>query len=181
MTTLVHDAATNSGDIQLASFYVADALMGVSIDQIEEINHHLKVTPVPHAPPWVRGVMNLRGAVITVIDLRVALGLEPTAVSRKTRTVVVRSRGEPIALLVDRVADVVSAPANEIEPPPANVVGADGRLFRGVYKLDRELLVILDADAVLAADAVIAPAAPEGETSDVSIGQLRSMVGRVEG
>jgi purine-binding chemotaxis protein CheW len=156
MTSLHDHTPVSAGETEYASFYVADALMGVSIGQVEEINHNLELTPVPHAPAWVRGVMNLRGAVVTVVDLRVVLGLEPTVITRKTCNVVVRSGSEQIAILADRVADVVRAPAREIEMPPANVAGNEERFFRGVYKLDRELLVILDIDAVLANDAALA-------------------------
>jgi purine-binding chemotaxis protein CheW len=145
-----------AAESEYASFYVAEALMGIPIGQVEEINHNLDLTPVPHAPAWVCGVMNLRGAVVTVIDLRVVLGLEPTVITRKTCNVVVRSGTEQIGLLADRVADVVRARRSEIEAPPANVVGSDGRFFRGVYQLERELLVLLDIDAVLAGDATMA-------------------------
>jgi purine-binding chemotaxis protein CheW len=155
MSIAQDDAPVTNGEIEFASFHVADALMGISIDQVEEINHNLELTPVPHAPPWVSGVMNLRGAVVTVIDLRVVLGLEPTVITRRTCNVVVRSGAEQIALLADRVADVVRAQRADIELPPANVAGADGRFFQGVYKLERDLLVILDIEAVLAGDAPI--------------------------
>lgn len=155
MSTMHNQAPVTHDEIEFASFYVADALMGVSIDQVEEINHNLELTPVPHAPPWVCGVMNLRGAVVTVIDLRVVLGLEPTVITRRTCNVVVRSGGEQIALLADRVADVVRARRGEIELPPANVAGAEGRYFQGIFKLDRELLVILDIESVLAGDAAL--------------------------
>jgi len=147
------EMASQAATTSFATFCVADTLIGVPIDQVEEINHNLELTRVPHAASWVRGVMNLRGAVVTVIDLRVVLGMEPTEITRKTCNVVVRSEGEQIALLADCVADVVCTEAGDIEPPPANMVGADGRFFKGVYKLDRELLVILDVDAVLAGDA----------------------------
>jgi len=156
MTTTRQNTPAHAAECEYASFHVADALMGVAIGQVEEINHNLDLTPVPHAPAWVRGVMNLRGAVVTVIDLRVVLGLEPTVITRKTCNVVVRSGSEQVGLLADGVADVVRVPRGDIEPPPANVVGADGRFFRGVYQLERELLVLLDIEPVLAGDGVIA-------------------------
>ena len=147
------EMASQAATTSFATFYVADTLIGVPIGQVEEINHNLELTRVPHAASWVRGVMNLRGAVVTVIDLRVVLGMEPTEITRKTCNVVVRSEGEQIALLADSVADVVCTEEGDIEPPPANMVGADGRFFQGVYKLERELLVILDIGAVLTGDA----------------------------
>ena len=156
MSAAVADrSATQSNELEIASFYLDDALLGIPIEQVDEINHHLALTPVPHAPPYVRGVMNLRGDVVTVIDLRVVLGLEATVVGRKTSNVVVRSQGEQIGILADRIGDVVRIRRDEIAPPPANVVGSDGRLFVGVCKLDNALLLILDVEAALAADSVI--------------------------
>jgi purine-binding chemotaxis protein CheW len=149
-----HVAQRIADEVDVASFYVADALMGVPIDEVEEINHNIDLTPVPHAPECVRGVMNLRGEVVTVIDLRAVLGLEPAELNRKMFTVVVRSGGEQIGLLVDRVADVVRTRRSDIEPPPANVAGADGRFFRGVCKLPEELLLFLDAEQVLGLESV---------------------------
>ncbi len=146
-------APAKTDEVELATFYLGDALMGVPIEQVEEINHHLDLTPVPRAPACVRGVMNLRGEVVTVIDLRTVLGLGPAAVDRRTCNVVVRSRGEQIGILADRVGDVVCARQSAIERPPANVAGADGRFFRGVFKLEHGLLIVLDVEQVLAVDA----------------------------
>ena len=150
MTSLLAEPlAPKHDDLEIATFYVDDALMGVPIGQVEEINHHLELTPVPHAPACVRGLMNLRGEVVTVIDLRVVLGLQPAAVTRRTCNVVVRWRGEQIGILADRVGDVICARRATIEPTPANVIGTDGRFFHGVCKLERELLVLLDVEQVL--------------------------------
>jgi len=135
--------------LEFSAFYVADLLIGVNILQVEEINRHVTLTPVPHAPECVRGVINLRGEVVTVMDLRTILGLPPGTISASTRNVVVNSRGEQIGLLVDRIADVVKAQSDAIEPTPANVSGVDGRFFKGVVKLEKELMVILDVDAAL--------------------------------
>jgi purine-binding chemotaxis protein CheW len=150
MTTLLADPAAQTDELEIATFYVDDALLGIPIAQVEEINHHLELTPVPHVPPCVRGLMNLRGEVVTVVDLRVVLGLEPTAISRRTCNVVVRSRGEQVGILADRVGDVIRARRAEIEPPPANAAGADGRFLSGVCKLENELLSLLDVEQALA-------------------------------
>ncbi len=142
--------------IQCASFYVDDALLGIPIQQIDEINRHVDFTPVPHAPPHVRGVINLRGEVVTVLDLRTILHGKPTEITRFTRNVVLSINGERAGLLVDRVADVVAVSGDQVEPPPANARGAAGRYFQGLFKMERELLVILDVPSVLAGDAVMA-------------------------
>ncbi len=142
--------AEGGGVLQCATFYLGDALWGVPIDQIDEINRYVEFTPVPHAPAWVRGVINLRGDVVTVIDLRSVLGLEPIEVAASTRNVIVSSAGEHIGLLVDRIADVVSARSDQVTAPPANVGATDGRFLRGVYPMEHDLLLILDVETVLA-------------------------------
>jgi len=139
----------SAGEIEFATFHVGRILLGIDIRQTEEINRQLDLTPVPQAPAWVRGVVNLRGEVVTVLDLRTILGLEPAALSVASRNVIVRTESEQVGLLVDRVADVVTVAAGEIEPPPANVSGLDGRFFKGVCKLESALLVVLDVHAVL--------------------------------
>jgi purine-binding chemotaxis protein CheW len=107
------------------------------------------VTPVPHAPDFVCGVLNLRGEVVTVVDLRMILGLSQVDVNKDTRTVIVHSDGEQIGLRVDQIADVVRARTDELAAVPSNLGGVDGKLFKGIYRLDSELLVILDIKAAL--------------------------------
>ena len=145
-------SANRTDEMELVSFYVGDLLVGVDIGHVEEINRHLDLTPIPHAPASVRGVVNLRGDVVTVLDLRTILGLEKVEISKHTRNVVVASGGERIGLLVDRISDVVRAWPDDIDPSPANVRGGEGRFFKGIYQLEKELLVILDVDAVVNAD-----------------------------
>lgn len=135
---------------EIATFYLADMLMGVDIACVEEINRQLELTIVPNAPACVRGVVGLRGEVVTVLDLRTRLGLTPQDLTPHCRNVIVRAAGERVGLLVDRIADVVAVRSEEIEPSPANVQGVDGRFFEGVYELDAELLVILDVEEVTA-------------------------------
>jgi len=148
--TTTHETRLVSGqEIEFATFYVGRVLLGIDIRKTEEINRQLDLTPVPHAPAWVRGVVNLRGEVVTVLDLRTILGFEPAALTVASRNVIVRTDSEQVGLLVDRVADVVTVPVDEIEPPPANVNGVDGRFFNGVCKLESALLVVLDVQAVL--------------------------------
>jgi purine-binding chemotaxis protein CheW len=136
---------------QYVSFYLGEDLFGVPIGQVDEINRHLDLTPVPHAPAWVRGVINLRGAVVSVVDLRSIPGLSPAGLARASRNVIVHFGSEHVGLLVDRVADVVSVPAGALDPPPASLRGTGGRFFCGVYKLDSELMAILDIEAALGA------------------------------
>ena len=139
----------SAGEVEFVTFYVGHLLIGIDIHNVEEINRQVDVTPVPQAPPHVRGVINLRGEVVTVIDLRKVLEMGRTEINQYTRTVVVNSGNEEIGMLVDRVADVVLARADQIDTPPANISGVDGRFFKGVYKLENTLLILLDVDAAI--------------------------------
>lgn len=148
-----HADATGSGESEFATFYVGEMLMGLDIRRIEEINRQLDVTRVPHAPTFVCGVVNLRGEVVTVLDLRTILGLPASPITKSSRNVIVRHGSERAGLLVDRVADVVGVAAHEVEPPPINLNGIDGAFFEGVYKLDSALLVLLNVEQVLTGQA----------------------------
>ncbi len=156
--TLTDDVLeTDDGEVleseqQFTTFYVGDMLLGVDICQVQEINRQLSVTEVPHSDRFVRGVINLRGDVATVIDLATILGLPRTSVTRESRNLIVNSHGESIGFLVDRISDILTISTNEIDQPPTNVDGIDESLFKGVYRLETELLIILDVDAVLAQD-----------------------------
>ena len=105
-----------TAETQLVTFRVDDVLMGVDIRQVQEINRRIKVTTVPHAPKYVRGVINLRGEVVTVVELRTILGLPPAEVTEQARTVVVRSKDEQVGLLIDQIGEVVKSRTDEIEP-----------------------------------------------------------------
>ena len=142
-----------AAEVELATFYVADLLLGIPIQKVEEISRYCSVTPVPGAPESVCGVMSLRGEVVTVLDLRAVLGLGKTDCSRQTRNVIVQAGGERIGLLVDRVADVVCAVTADLLPPPANMSGADSTMFQAVYRMENDLLVLVDVAAVTAVPA----------------------------
>ena len=146
------ESAVAAVDVEFVTFYVDNILIGVDIHHVEEINRRVEVTTVPHAPEYVRGVINLRGEVVTVIDLRTILGLPPGEITKQIRTVVAHSQDEQIGLLVDRIADVVKTRTDQIDPPPANMAGIEGRFFTGVHKLRTELLLILDVNAALAGE-----------------------------
>ncbi|NOY29743.1 MAG: chemotaxis protein CheW [Planctomycetes bacterium] len=150
--TLEAKRDTAAAELQLATFYVGDILLGIDIQQVQEINRQLDVTEVPHSPDFVRGVINLRGDVATVVDLRTILGLPSAEVTRESRNLIVHSKGETIGFLVDRISDILALNTNEISPSPTTVEGVDGNLFKGIFKLETELLIILDVDAVLSGE-----------------------------
>lgn len=142
--------ATQTIERQIASFYLGDMLLGIDLNHIHEINRLVDVTPVPHAHESVRGVINLRGDVVTVVDLRSILGLPPIEVTNRTRNVIVNSRDERIGLLIDRIADVVATTEDTLLPPPANLSGIDGRFFDSVFASGDELMVIVNVQETLA-------------------------------
>jgi purine-binding chemotaxis protein CheW len=148
-TATLSKSQTHNETLQLATFYVADMCLALDIGSIQEIIREIKVTRVPHAPLQVRGVINLRGEVTTVIDLRQVLGLSPLDATSHTQTLIVRSQGESIGLIVDRVGDICAVDVASIVPPPPNVDCVDGRFFRGVCQRKTEIILVLDLEEAL--------------------------------
>ena len=140
---------TDNQNVDLATFYVGNALCGMDILKIQEINKHIKMTKVPQAPEYVLGILNLRGQIVTVIDLGIKLDLSGTELSDNTRNIVVNSKGESIGLLVERIGDVVRVNNAKLEPPPANIGSVQGKFFNGVFKTQNHLIGILDIEEIL--------------------------------
>ena len=141
-----------TGPVQLSCFYIGSALCGIDINIIQEMNKQMEMTRVPQAPPFVLGIMNLRGRLVTIIDLGRKLGLAPSKVTETSRIIIVNSRDENIGLLVDKITDVVTAKWEDVEPTPSNIKGVKGKYFKGVYKSAKDLIAILDVEDVLIDD-----------------------------
>jgi purine-binding chemotaxis protein CheW len=137
------------GDLQIATFRAGRMLLGIDIGAVQEINRDTEATPVPHAARGVRGVMNLRGEVVTVVDLRAALGMEPIKTDRNSRNVIVNVGGELTGMCVDQVADILTLDASSIAPLPRNLDAVDRRYVLGVYPLETEILLLLNVESVL--------------------------------
>jgi len=135
--------------IEIATFYVGEALCGIDILSIQEINKQTEVTVVPQSPEYVKGVLNLRGRIVTVIDLGEKIGLSPISMSKDNRNVIVDSHDEHIGLLVEKISDVMTAEETKIEAPPANIGGIQGKYFSGVFKTETSLVGILDIGKAL--------------------------------
>lgn len=135
--------------VELATFYIGDALCGMDILKVQEINKLMQMTKVPQAPDYVLGILNLRGQIVTILDLGRKLGLGETDISQDPRNIIVNSAGGHVGLLVRRISDVVSADMKKRERAPANMSGIQGEYFTGVYKTDDNLIGILDVDKVL--------------------------------
>lgn len=138
--------------MELATFYVGDSLCGMDILKVQEINKLLEMTEVPLAPDYVKGILNLRGQIVTVIDLGNKLNLADTVISSETRNIIVSSNGEYIGLLVHRIGDVERTEEENIVPPPANIGGIQGRYFEGVFKKEKGLIGILNVEEILKDD-----------------------------
>ncbi len=142
----------NKNIIELATFFIGDALCGMDILKVQEINKLMEMTKVPQAPEYVLGILNLRGQIVTIIDLGKKLGLGETDIGLDPRNIIVNAPGEHIGLLVRMISDVVMADPDKIEPAPANMSGIQGNFFTGVYKTDSKLIGILDTAEVLRMD-----------------------------
>jgi purine-binding chemotaxis protein CheW len=136
-------------DEQVVVFDVAKESYAVHIARVQEIIRLQQITVIPGAPESIEGVINLRGKVIPVLDLRKRFRLEATEHTRSSRIVVVEINDQTIGLIVDGVSEVLRVPSDSIEPPSPLVSGIDSRYLRGIAKLDGRLIVLLDLDQVL--------------------------------
>jgi purine-binding chemotaxis protein CheW len=147
----LRDNQTNSeGLLQLVSFNLADEVFGIDILKVREINRMVDITRVPNSPPYVEGIINLRGRVIPILDLRAKFGLPRKAVDKTTRIIVVEISGSIVGFIVDAVSEVFRIPKNITEPPPDVVAGVDSEYITAVGKLEDRLLILLDLDKVFA-------------------------------
>lgn len=142
------DERTNNS-IEMATFYVGNALFGMDILKVQEINKSLDMTSVPQAPEYVKGILNLRGQIVTIIDLGIKLGLSKIEIGSETRNIIVNSKNEYIGLLVERIGDVERTSEDKIEAPPANIGGVKAKFFEGVCKKENRLIGILNVEKVL--------------------------------
>ena len=135
---------------ELATFQVGEAICGMEILQIQEIIKVTQMTRVPQAPEDVLGILNLRGQIVTVIDLARRLGLGTMEPPPQARVIIVNTTGGKVGILVHRIRDVVAVDLLQKEAAPANMRGIQGRYFTGVCKQDNSLIGLLDIDKILA-------------------------------
>lgn len=141
--------AVAGAEMQLVVFELGDESYAVDISRVQDINRMQEITEISHAPESVVGVINLRGRVIPVIDLRKRFGLPDAVHTKDTRIVVVHLEGNLIGVIVDAVSQVLRIPADIVEPPSPVLAGVDSRYLRGIAKLDDRLVILLDLDFVL--------------------------------
>lgn len=135
--------------IQLVGFNLGDEEFGVDILKVQEINRMVDITKVPQSPDFVEGVINLRGEIIPVIDLRKRFGLSKKEADRQTRIIVAEVGDSTLGFVVDAVSEVIRIKSNTVEPPPKIVQGQHADYIHGVGKIDDRLLMLIDIDKVL--------------------------------
>jgi len=133
----------------LATFFLASEEYGVDVRLVQEIIRVTEITQVPRAPDFIKGVINLRGRIIPVIDLKRKLGLGEVALARQARIVVVKIRERLLGLLVDGASQVLKVPVSSIEAAPEEVTEVDATAVRGVAKLPGRLIILMDLGRTL--------------------------------
>jgi purine-binding chemotaxis protein CheW len=147
-------AAPDDAPLLVSTFLLRGALCGVETHVVEEVVRLQSVTRVARAPEYVLGIVNLRGRIVTVIDLARKLGLGSVDPGSEARLYIVQAHSESVGLLVDRAVDVAELHRHSLERPPANVSGADGRFFRWIGRVNGRVVAILDAVEALSIAAV---------------------------
>ena len=137
------------GRHQYATFFVGGMFFGIEVLKVQEVLRYQEMTRVPLAPEIVEGLINLRGQIVTAIDMRRRLKLAPRKSGEHPMNMVVRSDEGAVSLLVDEIGDVVEVSDGFYEPPPVNMPAAQRVLVDGIYKLDTTLLLVLDTDRTL--------------------------------
>ncbi|WP_349410519.1 chemotaxis protein CheW [Pseudalkalibacillus sp. SCS-8] len=143
-------------EIKAIVFQLIDEEYGVDVHQVRSIERLQEITRVPRTPAFVKGVINLRGVVTPVIDLRSRFDLPEAEHTDETRIIIVRANELEVGMIVDSANDVIDVPTNTIEPAPKVVGGIDAEYLDGVAKLENRLLILLNLDKVLNPEEIIA-------------------------
>lgn len=136
---------------RLVTFTLDDRMYGVGVAAVQEVLRGLPRTRIPLAPQTLAGLINLRGQVLSAVDLREQLQLPARSTDDEPMLVVIRVAGEPVAFLVDSIGSVVDVEDDQFESPPDTLAGPSRELILGAYKLDDQLLLALDVDRAVAA------------------------------
>ncbi len=145
-------AALHDAVLQWVTFHLDGETYGVNVMQVREVLRHTEIAPVPGAPAYVLGIINLRGNVVTVIDTRHRFGLQPGEMTDNTRIVVIDAEKHVIGILVDSVAEVVYLKSSEIETAPNVGNEESAKFIHGVCHKNDELLILIELDKLLTGD-----------------------------
>jgi purine-binding chemotaxis protein CheW len=158
---------------QYLTFFLAGEEYAISILRAREIITYESITTVPKTPPWIRGVMNLRGSVVPVVDLGLKFGLPESAITDRSCIIVAEAQLEEeqtvMGIMVDSVSQVVTLAQEDIEPPPAFGTRVDVSFLSGMGKLEGGFVLILDVDRALSADELLRVSVPPGSTEGVAV------------
>jgi purine-binding chemotaxis protein CheW len=136
--------------LQFATFRLGGHLFGIEVVKVQEVLRYQRMTAVPLAPPEIAGLINLRGQIVTALELRSRLGLPPRPDGRLPMNVVVRTPEGSLSLLVDEIGDVIEVPEGSFERPPATLTGPARTLVQGAHKLADHLMLVLDIERTVA-------------------------------
>lgn len=134
---------------QLCTFWLGDLYLGIEVERIQEVLRSHRVTPVPLAPAAISGLINLRGQIVTAIDLRHRFGIVTGDRPEHPMHLILRSESGSLSFVVDRVGDVVEVHDEDHEDPPDTLKGEARHLIRGAYKLEDRLMLIIDTEHAL--------------------------------
>lgn len=143
------DAAALLSETEYVTVTIGDQLFGLQIDEVHEVFSANQITRVPLSPPAIKGLLNLRGRIVTAVCLRTVLGLPEATGITERMAIGVESDGEPFALLVDRIGDVMRLSAATHEANPIHLDGQWQELSRGVHRLETTILVLLDLERII--------------------------------
>lgn len=134
---------------QYCTFWVGGLFFGVAVEEVQEVLRYQEMTVVPRASESVRGLINLRGQIVTAVDLRIRLGLPHREADKLPMNVILRMTGEVVSLLVDQIGDVVDTAGKELETAPSNLPEGVASVIHGVIPLPESILLVLDAGQAL--------------------------------
>lgn len=145
-------AVLNDNNLQVfrwVTFRLAEEIYGINVMQVQEVLRMTDIAPVPGAPHYVMGIINLRGNVVTVLDTRKLVDLATTDISDSSRIMIIESGTVTVGLLVDSVAEVVNISSSDIDPPPS--VGNDegSRYIQGIYSSEQQILILIDLNKLI--------------------------------
>ncbi len=149
MTNAVAESYANDPIIQLVTFKLQDETYGINVMHVQEVLRVSEIAPVPGAPGYVLGIINLRGNVVTVLDTRTRFGLPTTEISDSSRIVVIESDKQVVGILVDSVAEVVELRSSEVDAAPNVGNDESSRYIQGVATRNDELLIVVDLNKML--------------------------------
>jgi purine-binding chemotaxis protein CheW len=149
MSNTAVESAAGDPVIQLVTFRLKDETYGINVMQVQEVLRVTEIAPVPGAPGYVLGIINLRGNVVTVIDTRTRFGLPTTERDDSSRIVIIESEQQVVGILVDSVAEVVELRQSEIDSAPNIGNEESSRYIQGVASRDQDLLIVVDLNKLL--------------------------------